>query len=361
MAKAILAEVGPGRTGKDIRAKFVSAPFGWPQDAIDAVLLVLSTAGLVRATGEDGRPVVPADQLRQKLSATTFRAETVVATVAQKMAVRRLLDAAKVKYETNSEIVALRELLVVLDTAARGSGGEAPAPAAEAVPDGSILKALDGVDLLVRLAENAPALIQRLEAWRTAQSRIAQRVPRWHLAERLVRLGAEEQSAAVEAVRANRSLLDEPDPVAAIVQSAADALRVRLNAAWEAWDTAWASGEARLHEDALWARLTPEQKLDIRSRMGLRQVERPAVDTAEAIADELTRRSLEGWEDLTKALPSRVSDALDEAAALLEPGSTEVRLPGGVLKTPEDLDAWIATVRERLVAGLASGPVQPKF
>ena len=361
VAKAILAEVGPGRTGKDIRAKLGSAPFGWSQDAIDTVLLVLSNAGLLRATGENGRAVIPADEPRQKLSATTFRAETVVATVAQKMAVRRLLDAAKVKYETNSEVVALGELLVVLDTAARGSGGEAPAPAAEAVPDGAILKALDGVDLLVRLAENAPALIERLEAWRTAQSRIAQRLPRWHLAERLVRLGAEEQSAAVEAVRSNRSLLDEPDPVAAIVQSAADALRVRLNAAWEAWDKAWVAGEARLHDHALWARLTPEQKLDIRSRMGLRQVERPAVDTAEAIADELTRRSLEGWEDLTKALPSRVSDALDEAAAVLEPDSNEVRLPSGVLKTTEDLDAWIATVRERLVAGLASGPVQPKF
>jgi len=361
VAKAILAEVGPGRTGRDIRAKFGSAPFGWPQDAIDTVLLVLSNAGLVRATGEDGRPVIPADQPRPKLPATTFRAETVVATAAQKMAVRRLLDAAKVKFETNSEIVALRELLMVLETAARGSGGEAPAPAAEAVPDGAILKALDGVNLLVRLADNTPALIERLEAWRTAQSLIAQRLPRWHLAERLVRLGAEDQATSLEAVRSNRSLLAEPDPVTPIVQSAADALRERLNSAWETWEKAWTTAEARLHEDSLWSRLTPEQKHDIRARMGLRQIERPAVDTPEAVADALARRGLEAWEDVTKALPGRVADALAEAAAVLEPNSNDVHLPGAVIKTPDDLDQWLATVRERLAAGLADGPVIPKI
>lgn len=360
VAKAILAEVGPGRSGRDIRTKFGSAPYGWSQDAIDAALLALSNAGQVRATGEDGRPVVPADQPRPKLSATTFRAETVVATVAQKMAVRRLLDAAGVRYETNSEITHLPELLTVLETAARGSGGDAPAPAAEAVPEGAILKALAGADLLVRLAENAPALIERLTAWRSAQVRIGERMSRWVLAERLVQLGATAQASALEAVKTNRSLLAEPDPVTPIIQSAADALRVQLNAAWETWEKAWAAGEARLHDDTLWGRLSPEQKLDIRSKTGVRQIDRPTVDTPDAIAGALARRSLEAWEDVTKALPGRISEALAEAAAELEPKSKNVRLPGGLIKNTAELDQWLAAARERLAAGLQDGsPVIP--
>lgn len=360
VVKTILGEAGPGRVGRDIRSKYQAAPFGWPQDAIDTALLALSNAGRVRAIGEDGRPTNPADQPRSKLPSTTFRAETVVATAGQKMAVRKLLDAAGVKYETNAEAAVLPTLLAELETAARASGGEAPAPAAESVPDGAILRGLAGADLLVRLADEAPALTQRLLAWRSAGQRIDQRLPRWRLAERLVRLGAVAQTVALDAVKANRALLADPDPVAPIVQEAAEALRGQLNGAWAAWEKAWSAGEARLHDDSLWSRLTPEQKLDIRAKTGVRQIERPAVDTPEAIADALDRRSLEAWEDVTKALPGRIGEALAEAAAELEPKSKSVRLPGGLIRTTSELDQWLATARQRLSDGLEDGsPVIP--
>jgi hypothetical protein len=206
--------------------------------------------------------------------------------------------------------------------------------------------------LLVRLAENAPLLIERLTAWRSAQKRIAERLPRWRLAERLVRLGATEQGAPLDAVRSNRSLLAEPDPVAPIVQAAADALRTHLNGLWTAWEAAWKAGEARLNDDGLWKRLSPEQKHEIRAKVGLRPIERPPVDTPDAIADALERRSLEAWQDVTKALPGRIADAVAEAAAELEPAAKPVKLPGGLIRNTADLEQWLTTVRERLTAVL---------
>jgi hypothetical protein len=362
VAKAILAEVGPGRTGRDIRSKFMGVSFGWPQDAIDASLLVLANAGRVRATGEDGRPAVPADLPRQKLPGTTFRAETVVATAGQKLAVRKLLDGAGVPYETNAEVAALPILLATLEAAARASGGEAPAPVVDFVPDAARLRSLAGADLLVALAEAAPALAERLVVWRGAERRIAQRLPRWRLAERLVRLGATDQAPALEAVRTNRGLLADPDPVAPLVQAAAETLRTRLNEAWTGWEVAWSAGEARLHDDGIWKRLTADQKHDIRGRTGLRQIERPAVDTPEAVAEALERRSLEAWQDASKALPGRISDALAEAAAELEPKAKSVKLPGGLIKNTAELDQWIAIVRERLVTVLSGdNPVIPEI
>jgi hypothetical protein len=284
----------------------------------------------------------------------TFQAETVVATAGQRIAVRRLLDVAGLKYETNAENAVLPTLLGVLDTAAKGSGGEPPAPAAEAVPDASLLRNLAGADLLVRLAENSPTLIERFTAWRSAESRIAERLPRWRLAERLVRLGAIEQAAPLDAVKANRGLLADPDPVAPIIQAAADALRTHLNDAWAAWEAAWTAGEARLNDDGLWKRLTPEQKHDIRAKVGLRPIERPAVDTPEAIGDALDRRSLEAWQDVTKALPGRIADAVAEAAAELEPAAKSVKLPGGLIRNTAELEQWLTTVRQRLTAVLDS-------
>ncbi|WP_293405433.1 BREX system P-loop protein BrxC [Phenylobacterium sp.] len=362
VAKTILADLGPGRTGRDIRSKFQAAPFGWPQDAIDASLLVLSTAGRVRATGEDGRPADPAGSPRQKLPGTTFRAETVVATASQKMAVRKLLDAAGVPYETNSEVAALPALLTALEGAARSSGGDAPAPAADVIPNGAALRTLVGADLLVKLAEAAPTLTERLTAWRSAERKISERLPRWRLAERLVRLGATDQESALDAVRTTRALLADPDPVAPLVQGAAESLRLRLNEAWTAWEAAWAAGQARLHDDGLWGRLTADQKHDIRLRTGLLEAERPKVDTPEAVAEALERRSLEAWQHASKALPALIGDALAEAAAELEPKARSVKLPGGLIKNTAELDTWLATVRERLVAVLGDdSPVIPEI
>jgi hypothetical protein len=142
--------------------------------------------------------------------------------------------------------------------------------------------------------------------------------------------------------------------VAPIIQAAADALRTHLNDAWAAWEAAWTAGEARLNDDGLWKRLTPEQKHDIRAKVGLRPIERPAVDTPEAIGDALDRRSLEAWQDVTKALPGRIADAVAEAAAELEPAAKSVKLPGGLIRNTAELEQWLTTVRQRLTAVLDS-------
>ena len=50
VCRRVLDLVGAGKKGKDIRAHFKSAPFGWPQDAIDGALFVTLVAGNLRAT-----------------------------------------------------------------------------------------------------------------------------------------------------------------------------------------------------------------------------------------------------------------------------------------------------------------------
>jgi hypothetical protein len=119
-------------------------------------------------------------------------------------------------------------------------------------------------------------------------------------------------------------------------------------------------GETRLAGDPTWAKLSPEQKHDIRQDRGVLPVSKPAVDTPQAIAEALVQGNLSDWENLSKALPTRIDEAFAEAAALLEPKAHTVNLPGALVKSEAELDEWLTKVRSRIAEALADGPVIPR-
>jgi hypothetical protein len=205
------------------------------------------------------------------------------------------LQDAGIPFEKEQEAFALGSLLDRLEIAARASGGEPPAPALGALPDEAKLRGLSGNDLLAELATRAPDLRQRLKEWKLAADAIQARMTRCRLAERFVAAGAEEQTPALEAVRAARSLIVDPDPVPPIITAATDALRGRLNAAYQSWEKEWQAGEERLALDPSWARLSPDQKHHIREDNHLLPNTKPVVDTPEAVAEALQKRRLSEW------------------------------------------------------------------
>ena len=360
VCKAVLAELGPGRKGSDLRSKFTGPPHGWSQDAVDGALIVLANAGLVRVTGDDGKPASLPDLPRQKLGTCIFRGETTIITIAQRMPVRGLLTDADIAFENNQEHLVLTALLERLEAAARQSGGEPPAPELEKVPNIASYKSLSGNDLLAALAADATTLRDRLKAWKEAAQKIGERLPNLRLAERLVALGAVDQQGDLDDLLSGRRLLADPDPVPPLISAAAETLRTKLNAAHAEWKAAWQKGEQRLAEDPTWGRLSPEQKHTIRQECGLLMVPEPTVDTPQTIAEALSQRGLSEWENMSKALPARIEDALASAAALLEPKARAVSLPGAMLKSETELDEWLGKVRERIAKALAEGPVIPK-
>ena len=360
VCKAVLSELGPGRKGSELRSKFTGPPYGWSQDAVDGALIVLANAGLVRVTGNDGKPASLPDLPRQKLGTCTFRGETTVITIAQRMPVRGLLTEASIAFERNQEQLVLTALLERVEAAARKSGGEPPAPEAEEVPNIASYKSLSGNDLLGALAADATTLRNKLKAWKAAAKKIDERGPNWRLAERLVALGAVDQQRDLDDLRSGRQLLADPDPVPPLISAASESLRARLNAAHRDWEAAWQKGEQRLADDTTWSRLSPEQKHLIRQECMLRMVTKATVDTPQTIAEALSQRGLSEWDNMAKALPARTEDALAAAAAVLEPEARPVSLPGAMLKSAEELDDWLSRIRQRVLKALAEGPVIPK-
>ena len=361
VCKAVLAELGPGRKGSDLRSKFTGPPYGWSQDAVDGALIVLANAGLVRVTGDDGKPASLPDLPRQKLGTCTFRGETTIITIAQRMPVRRLLTDAGIAFENNQEHLVLTALLERLEAVTRQSGGEPPAPEPEKVPNIASYKSLSGNDLLAALAADATTLRDKLKVWKAAARKIGDRLPNWRLGGTACRLGRDRSAApTLKICAAGRRLLADPDPMPPLLSAAAATLRAKLNAAHAAWETAWQKGEQRLAEDPTWGKLSPEQKHTIRQECGLLMVTKPTVDMPQTIAEALSQRGLSEWENMSKALPTRTEDALASAAVLLEPKARAVSLPGAMLKSEEELDKWLGKVRARVLKGPGRGSCDPE-
>ncbi len=360
VCRILLGDLGAGRKGSELRTKYTSAPFGWSQDVVDGALVVLANAGQVRVTGDDGKPASLPDIPRAKLGTCTFRSETTVITVTQRVAVRGLLGDANVPFENNQEAFALSALLDRLEAAASRSGGPPPAPSPDTVPDIARYKTLSGNDLLAALAVNATPLRDKLKAWREAEAKIGSRIAAWSLAEHLVGLGADSQAAEADSVRSGRLLLTDPDPVPPIIAHASDALRIKVNGLHARYEAAWKAGEDRLANDPTWGQLQPDQKHAIRQDAGLLPIPKPLVDTPQAVASALQSRGLSEWDSAVKALPTRVDEAIAAAAATLEPKARTVSLPGGLLKSEADVDAWLKKLRTQIVDALAVGPVIPK-
>lgn len=362
VCQAIRGRLGAGRKGRELRDEFEAAPYGWPQDAIDGALLVLSHAGLIRTLGEDGTEMQLRTLPRAKIGLCRFLPETHAITTTHRRAIRALGQVLNVPVPPDQEAEQVPLILLALREAATAAGGPPPAPAAPATPELDAVATLAGNERLIEAASRGAALAACWRAWRDARTAIATRMPAFRTTERLVALGAHGQAQALADITTHRRLLEEPDPAPPLRQDAAAELRARLNAAHGAYAAAMARAEAALKADANWQALDPEKHRTLRIAHGLLPVPPPAVSSPEEVADALTARSFSGWADLTRGIQAGAQAALDEAAERRLPKVQFVMLPpAGTLANETALDTWLAATRTTLASALTKGPVRPRF
>ncbi len=63
------------------------------------------------------------------------------------------------------------------------------------------------------------------------------------------------------------------------------------------------------------------------------------------------------WRAHTDALPTRFAQALAAAIQETEPKAHPLDLPPATLRTVEEMESWLDTVRKRIEAALRDGPV----
>ena len=273
VCSAVRSEVGTGMKGSSVRKKFASPPYGWPQDAIDAALLVLVQSGHLSAK-RDHKPVTHKELDQSKIGVADFRTETKVLTVAQRIALRGLFLKAGVKAVSEEEAAGAALYLERLRSLAAAAGGEPPRPSSPRTTELDDLASLAGNDQLLEIYEQREQLEALRADWTAAAERAAARMPRWNSVEQMAEYaralsGAADTITQVQAVLDNRKLLDDPDPVAPLADALCGLLRNKLQDAATRYADAHEEGMQRLGDAAEWKKLEKAQRDTLLRERGL--------------------------------------------------------------------------------------------
>ena len=213
------------------------APYGWPQDAIDAVLLALHRDGTLSAKDSQNHTITVGQLDQQSLGKARFYLQEVRLTTKEKLAVRGVFGLAGVTALSGQEEAKAAEFLDAIENKVAQSGGEAPLPP----PLGSTLlkelRSLSGPEQLKAILE---AKDQLKDLWDQACSlvdRKEKRRPSWERLHALLQQAqglaiVQELEPQVEAIRSQRTLLDPTtDFVAPLLQQLEQALATALEQA----------------------------------------------------------------------------------------------------------------------------------
>lgn len=356
VCKEVLSSIpAAGGTGQDLRAKLVAPPFGWPLEAVVATAAVLVGSGALVAQ-INGSDISASEIKNQSFGKTAFRRETQTLTIDDRLKARGVLSDLGLAVTPNEEAPACAQISQALDRLLRESGGEAPLPAPIQSKHVALLKAKSGAELVKYVASASEEIKSLCSQARILSALKEPRLRSYSIARQLVAHLPDDGAGLpdqLSSIMSTRSLLTSPDPVASIVGAATEALRAGITERYSDYSEALANARGLLATHEAWSALDETEQDTILRNCKLSTEAAPSLGTPEQVRASIEVRSLAGWDDLTEAIPARVMRALDKATALSRPDAVRVGLPSATLSTPDELEDYVATVREKLTAALA--------
>jgi hypothetical protein len=358
----VLGFTAASQTGAELRKHFEGPPYGWSGDAVDGALYVLIVTEHLRATTGGGAPLTAASLDRAKIGLSKFRAETVPLTPLERIGVRQLMQKAGVPCKSNEEPQQAPALVAELKRRAAAAGGEPPAPAA---PSTAHLLALDGLAgnaLVKKLYEAKDDLTANLDTWEKLAKAMEARAPLFRTLEALLTAAATlpvavEVGAQRDALRAQRALLTEPDPVPHLCEQITSGLRAALVSARDAWMALYEAEMAGLVATEAWTRLPADRRQGLLAKHGIAGVPSLAAGTMQEVLGAAQARSPNQWALDQAGLPGRFAAARLEAIQLVAPKAQPVNLPKATLHTEAEVQTWLDEARATILARLGEGPV----
>ena len=248
---------------------------------------------------------------------------------------------------------------------AASAGGDPPRPESPSVSHLDELGLKAGNEQIVAVYERHEELAQQAKAWKQTSDRIAERLPRWSRLEKLLAHAdghipdAADLKTQADAIRDQRMLLGDPDPVPGLCEQVTKLLRDALTKSQADYQAAHEAGMAGLKADDNWVQLTPEQKNQLLVAEKLTNVPQVDTSTEAKVLESLDAMSLSTWSDRNAALPGRFERVRLAAAEFMEPEAVYVKIPSRTLKTPDEVREWVQTLEKELLAKLetSEGPV----
>jgi len=353
VASEILRFMGnTAKTGRDIRNQFMKNPYGWSQDAIDAVLVMLKNTQHISTT-ETSLNVA-------RINQASFKKEIHILGAREKISIRKLLQDAGINCPPNHEIFPYsNEFLDNLKTLASQVSGDAPRPEPINIDFIKDIENKEGNERLLDILQQKDNLEAKFTDWAAKAKLVFAREPRWSL---LVELNnhapdepeMEQLKMETAAIKDNRLLLQEPDLIQPILTAITDKLLSILNKRKEQYNALYDMLMVDLQANEYFKKLTPDQKHSILVKHQLlAKPEIKQVD-AQALLNQLQKASLYTWDTKIAALPGQFQSALEDAILLSAPQAKTYSLPRKTISNQAEIDSYIAELKAELETLLAA-------
>ena len=346
VALEILRFIGKdNKPGREIRSHFIKAPYGWPQDAIDACILLLRN--LEHISTKEPNLIVGT------IGKAEFKKELHTLTAGEKIKLRKLYQDAGISCKSHEEFLHSNTFLSVLKDLAAKVSGSSPLPEPIGVNFLRDIENLDGNERLLRILDEQSDLLAKFKEWTRQAELVTQRMPQWELLQDLCEHAGDDAAIQkvveeAEAIETDRLLLREPDPVAPLLNQLVELLREKVNAFKADYNRIWQTEMAELQTNDFFNKLSPESKRSILIKHQILAEKDIKPLGARELLNSLTRTSLDNWKTAISALPAQFQAALTEAVQLAEPKAISWSLPRKTLSSQAEIDAYLAGLREKL-------------
>ncbi|HSH77482.1 MAG TPA: BREX system P-loop protein BrxC [Herpetosiphonaceae bacterium] len=350
---------GTGKRGTDIRRRFMGAPYGWGQDAVDGALLALVAADFIRAK-HNGQALALRQITRTQIGQVDFFREGVTITAAQRIGVKGLLASVGAQVGPGEEAAAIPLMLQRLRDLAGAAGGDPPLPERPSTVVVDELRVLAGNEQFVAVYERRKELQDAYSQWRDAERRIAERLPRWHALEQLLRHARglpfdQEVAAQMEAIRSEQVLLEDPDPVKPLHDRLAADLRAAFGAAYQQLRDARERALAMLKASEAWNKLPDTDWQQLIGRHGLGPLPELDLSDDRALLAALEQFPLVQADREAADMVGRAVRIQEAAAKMLLPQAVVVRPPQATLHTAADVEQYLAGLRSTIMVHIEAG------
>jgi hypothetical protein len=166
---------------------------------------------------------------------------------------------------------------------------------------------------------------------------------------------AVEVAPQVEAIRDQRLLLDEVDPVKPLLDRLTGALRQALLGARAQVEAARERELAAIQSTEEWERLPDAAWRKLFRAHNLGPLDPLNLSTDEELLEALNQKPLGAWRLELEAIPTRIRRAREEAARKIAPQAVRVRPPSTTLETEAEVDDYLAALRERIMEHVREG------
>lgn len=347
VASEILRFMGNNtKTGKDIRNQFMKAPYGWPQDAVDAILVMLKNMQHISSNETDLKVA--------KINQATFKKEIHILGAKEKIAIRKLFQDAGITCPPNNEIFPYsNKFLDKLKTLAIQVSGNAPRPEPINIDFIIEIENKEGNERLLDILQQKDNLHALLIEWSAKAKLVNEREKLWTLLVELLNHVADEPEMAelkaeTLAIRDHRLLLQEPDLIQPILTAISDQLMKILNQRKGQYNNLYDLHMAELQDREYFKKLSPEQKHSILVKhQVLAKPEIKSVD-ANALLNQLDKASLYTWDTKIAALPGQFQSALEDAILLSAPKAKTYSLPRKTITTQAEINTYVADLKTEL-------------